>query len=162
MSAYTRIAKSIPIERLLPLMSAYPPFLGAGIRVKVLPGKPFGVESSMRLGPTNANFVGTHFGGSLYAMCDPFFMFILLQELGDGFVVWDKAAEIRFVRPGKGRVSATFRIPEARVAEIREAALRDGKTLPVFTAEVRDGKGELVAEVVKTLYVRDKSRAKKP
>jgi hypothetical protein len=87
-------------------------------------------------------------------MCDPFFMLILIQALGRGYVVWDKAATIRFRRPGKGTVRATFHIPQERVEEIRAAADRGEKIEPVFTVEVRDGQGEVVAEVEKLLYVR--------
>jgi len=134
--------------RLLPL---YPPFLGAGIRVKRLPE---GWESSMRLSFLNRNFFGTHFGGSLYSMCDPFFVLILAERLGPGYVCWDKAATIRFLRPGRGRVRARFEIPLARSAEIQRDADSTGKTEPVFTTQVLDAQGRVVAEVEKLLYVR--------
>lgn len=102
----------------------------------------------------NRNYFGTHFGGSLYSMCDPFFVLILAPALGDGYAVWDKAATIRFRRPGRGVMRARFEIPRQRVDEIRALADRDGKTEPQFTAEVRDAAGELVAEVEKLLSVR--------
>lgn len=54
--------------------------------------------------------MGTHFGGSLYAMCDPFYMWILMENLGKDFIVWDKAATIRFKKPGTGTVNAEFEI----------------------------------------------------
>ncbi|HSG40900.1 MAG TPA: DUF4442 domain-containing protein, partial [Thermoanaerobaculia bacterium] len=104
----------------------------------------------------NRNYVNTHFGGSLYSMCDPFFMLMLMDALGRGYIVWDKAATIRFRRPGKGTVSARFHIPPERVEEIRAAADANGKVEPVFTVEVTDEKGEVVAEVEKLLYVRRK------
>lgn len=138
---------------LIRLMNLYPPYLGAGVRVKVSPDfRTFDVR--MKLTWWNRNYVGTHFGGSLYTMCDPFFMLILFEALGRGYVVWDKAATIRFRKPGKGRVHATFHIPEERIREIREAAAGGEKVEPVFTAEVRDEQGEVVAEVEKLLYVR--------
>jgi acyl-coenzyme A thioesterase PaaI-like protein len=137
------------------LLTLYPPYLGAGVRVKVSADlRTF--EARMKLRWWNRNYVGTHFGGSLYTMCDPFFMLILLEALGSGYVVWDKSATIRFRRPGRGRVAATFHIPEERIAEIRAAADAGGKVEPVFQADVRDEKGEVVAEVEKLLYVRRK------
>jgi acyl-coenzyme A thioesterase PaaI-like protein len=143
---------------LLRLMSLYPPYLGAGIRVRVADDlRTF--ETRMRLTFWNRNYVGTHFGGSLYTMCDPFFMLILVEALGRQYIVWDKAAAIRFRRPGKGTVRATFHIPQERVDEIRAAADRDGKTEPVFQVEVLDEQGEVVAEVEKLLYVRRKDAA---
>ena len=143
-------------RRWLPLLlNLYPPYLGAGIRVRASADRrTFEVRMGLRF--WNRNYVGTHFGGSLYAMCDPFFMLILIEHLGRDYVVWDKAATIRFRRPGKGRVRATFHIPEERVAEIRAAADRDGKVEPVFRVDVVDGKGQVVAEVEKLLYVRRK------
>ena len=140
---------------LLRWMSLYPPYLGAGVRVRVSDDlRTF--ETRMRLSLWNRNYVGTHFGGSLYTMCDPFFMLILVEALGRQYVVWDKAAAIRFRRPGKGTVRATFHIPQERVDEIRAAADRDGKTEPVFQVEVLDEQGEVVAEVEKRIYVRRK------
>ena len=165
MSVYLALAKRFSTRAVVPLMNLYPPFLGAGIRVRVLSGgthgEPLAIESSMRLAPSNRNFVGTHFGGSLYAMCDPFFVLILLGSLGPDFVVWDKAASIRFVKPGRGTVTATFRISPGEVEDVKARALRDGKVEPVFETTVRSASGEVVAEVVKTLYVRHK-HAKKP
>jgi acyl-coenzyme A thioesterase PaaI-like protein len=140
------------------LLNLYPPYLGAGVRVRIAPDfRTF--EVRMKLRWWNRNYVGTHFGGSLYTMCDPFFMLILMEHLGRGYVVWDKAATIRFRRPGRGTVRATFHIPEERIAEIRAAADREGRIEPVFQVEVVDERGEVVAEVEKLLYVRRKDAA---
>jgi len=139
---------------LLKFVNLYPPFLGAGIRVRRSgPGKR-GFDVRMRLTWLNRNVLGSHFGGSLYAMCDPFFALIMIEQLGPGYVVWDKAAAIRFVRPGRGTVRASFDVAPERVAEIRRAADAEGTTEPVFLARVVDGRGETVAEIDKTLYVR--------
>lgn len=139
----------------LRLLNLYPPYLGAGVRVRASADlRTFDVRMTLRW--WNRNYVGTHFGGSLYTMCDPFYMLILFEQLGRDYIVWDKAATIRFRRPGKGTVRALFQIPPERIDEIRAAADRDGKVEPVFTVEVRDEKGDLVAEVEKLLYVRRK------
>jgi acyl-coenzyme A thioesterase PaaI-like protein len=135
-------------------MSLYPPFLGAGVRVRTVGREPLAFEVTLVLRWWNRNAVGTQFGGSLYAMADPFFMLILLDALGDRFDVWDKAATIRFRRPGRGRVRARFEIARERIAEIRAEALDVGRAQPVFRAEIRDEAGELVAEVEKTISVR--------
>lgn len=135
------------------LLSLYPPYLGAGIRVKASPDlRTFTVR--MKLRRWTRNYVGTQFGGSLYSMCDPFFMLILADALGRGYVVWDKAATIRFLRPGRGTVHATFHIPLVEIEEIRAAADAGRKVEPTFKAEVLDDAGEVVAEVEKLLYVR--------
>src|SRR5258708_28389992 len=108
----------------------------------------------------NRNYVGTHFGGSLYAMCDPFFMIILMNTLGPGYIVWDKAATIRFKKPGKGLMKASFHIPAERVAEIRALADSQGKTEPTFSVSVTDVEGNLIAAGDKLLYVRQKETSK--
>jgi acyl-coenzyme A thioesterase PaaI-like protein len=138
----------------LRLLALWPPYLGAGIRVRRPEEHTFVVRMKLRW--WNRNYFGTHFGGSLYAMCDPFFALILAQRLGSGYVVWDKAAAIRFVRPGRGTVSARFQIPDDEVEAIRRAADGGGKVEPEMTVEVVDEAGEVVARVEKTLYVRRK------
>ena len=137
------------------LLSLYAPYLGAGVRVK--PSADLRTfEVRMKLRWWNRNYVATHFGGSLYSMCDPFFMLILVDALGPGYVVWDKAATIRFRRPGRGTVRATFHIPPEKVEEIRAAADAQGKVEPTFRVDILDAAGEVVAEVEKLLYVRKK------
>ncbi len=140
---------------LIRLLNIYPPYVGAGVRVRSSPDlRTFDVRMKLRW--WNRNYVGTHFGGSLYSLCDPFFMLLLIEQLGRNYIVWDKAATIRFRRPGKGTVHATFHIPPEKVEEIRAAADRGGKVEPLFTVEVKDDRGNLVAEVEKLLYVRRK------
>jgi acyl-coenzyme A thioesterase PaaI-like protein len=135
----------------------WPPYAGAGIRVTRHRRDGLSwFEVAMKLRWWNRNYVGTHFGGSLYAMADPFFMLILIEGLGPEYVVWDKAATIRFRKPGRGTVRARFEIAGEEVAAIRVAADRDDKVEPKFIAEIRDDEGELVAEVEKLLYVRRK------
>ncbi|MDE3090570.1 MAG: YiiD C-terminal domain-containing protein [Chloroflexota bacterium] len=143
--------------RLLKWINFYLPFLGAGIRVAHTAPDYRTIRVEMKLTRLNLNAVGTHFGGSLYAMCDPWFMLMLMHHLGDGYIVWDKAATIQFLRPGRGTVTATFEMPPDRVDEIRQRADAGEKIEPVFVAEVIDQKNEVVARVEKLLYVRRKS-----
>ena len=139
----------------LRLLNFYPPFLGAGVRVRPLED---GFEARMKLRWWNRNYVGTHFGGSLFTMCDPFFMLILARALGSDYVVWDKTATIRFRRPGRGTVRARFTIDSDRVAEIRAEADRLGKTEPHFEADVTGPEGEIVAQIEKLLHVSRRDR----
>lgn len=145
----------------LRLLAAYPPLAGAGVRARIVATEPLAFVSTLRLRWWNRNYVGTHYGGSLYTMCDPFYMLILLDALGRDYVVWDKAATIRFRRPGRGTVRARFEIPRQRIEEIRAEADRAGRAEPLLTAEVRSDEGELVAEVDKILSVRPKTAARR-
>ena len=110
----------------------------------------------MRLGRLNRNYVGTHFGGSLFAMTDPFYMLMLMHVLGRDYIVWDKAAAIEFVRPGRGTVTARFRLEDDRIDEIRTVTADGSKMLPVFHCDIRDAEGEVVARLDRTIYVRRK------
>jgi len=143
--------------RLLKWINWYPPFLGMNIRVVYSAPDFQTIRVQSKLARRNLNAVGTHFGGTLYAMCDPFFMLILMHALGDEYIVWDKAAHIQFLRPGRGTVTATFYIPPERVAEIRAAADRGEKIEPTLTVDVVDEQNETVARVEKLLYVRKKN-----
>lgn len=133
-------------------MSWWPPLVAAGISLRAPDDHT--IDAQMPLRWYNRNIVGTHFGGSLYAMCDPFFMLILMRHLGPGYIVWDKAATVRFKRPGRGRVRARFRVTPEQVADIRRRADAEPKVEPQFTAQVLADDGTVVAEVEKLLYVR--------
>lgn len=139
-------------------MKYWPPFLGAGIHVKSLSEDFRDAVVEMKLGRLNRNAVGTHFGGSLYAMTDPFFALMLMRNLGREYLVWDKAGEIDYVAPGRGTVTARFHLSHRRIEEIRAQAADGGKIFPEFEVSVKDEAGATVARVKKTLYVRLKPR----
>ena len=150
------IARRLGNQRFLKLMRFYPPYVGAGISVTRVAPDLTGLEVEMTLSPLNRNFVGTQFGGSLYSMCDPFFMLMLMMQLGDGYVVWDKSASIDFLRPGRGKVKARFEMPREQVERIRAETDAQGKINPAFEVTVVDAQGEPVARVRKVLSVRRK------
>src|SRR5271169_6329743 len=134
----------------------WPPLLGMGIRVKNIAPDMKAVDVEMKLRFWNANYVGTHFGGSLFAMTDPFYMLMLMANLGRDYIVWDKAATIRYRKPGKGTVRAEFRLSGGQIDDIREKLKTLPKYEPVFSVEVKDETGVVIAEVEKLLYVRKK------
>jgi acyl-coenzyme A thioesterase PaaI-like protein len=148
-----------PVWRLLRL---YPPFLGAGVEVSHISPDLRAIEVKMPLHRWTRNYVGTHFGGSLYAMCDPFYMLIVIQALGPDFVVWDKSASIDFLKPGRGTVTARFEVTDEQLATIRAEVDRAGKSHPRFEALVRDDAGEVVARVGKLLSVRRRAPPVQP
>ena len=139
-------------RRMLRLLNLWPPLLGAGIRVRRMDAALRAIDVEMKMRAWNRNYVGAHFGGSLFAMTDPFYMMMVMENLGDGFVVWDKAASIRFRRPGQGTMRAQFRLTEERLDEIRSAVEREGRVDVRFAVEVKDANGTVVAEVERVLY----------
>jgi acyl-coenzyme A thioesterase PaaI-like protein len=142
------------------VMNFWPPFRGAGIRVREIAPDWRHVRAELRPRLLNRNFVGTHFGGSLFAMTDPFYMLMLLHTLGNDYLVWDQQAEIEYLKPGRGVVSAEFRLEAAELERLRHDVAGGAKLLPEFSVEIRDAAGELVARVRKRIYVRLKVRAR--
>jgi hypothetical protein len=114
----------------------------------------------MTLHRWNANYVGTHYGGSLYSLTDPFFMLMLIENLGPDYVVWDKSASIRFRKPGRGTVSAGFRISDDQLDEIKMAVQREDKAERTFAVEITDETGTVIAEVQKQLHIRRRRQAR--
>ncbi len=135
-------------------LNVWPPFLGAGVRVTRISADFREVDVKLRLGVLNRNYFGTQFGGSVYAMTDPFFALMMLQNLGSEYVVWDKAGTIRYLRPGRGDVFARFRLSRAALDRARKATANGAKHEPTFRVAIVDRDGTTVAEVEKTLYVR--------
>lgn len=142
-------------------INLWPPFLFAGIHVTDISADYRHVRVELRQRPWNVNYVRTHFGGSLFAMTDPFWMLCLLQNMGSRYFVWDKAGTIEFLKPGRGVVWTEFRLDDATLDEVRAATANGEKYLHWFQNDVLDAKGEVVARVRKQVYVRLKPDARK-
>ena len=143
-------------------MNLWPPFLFSGIKITELPEDFLSATVRLRLRWWNRNVAGVLFGGSLFAMTDPFWMMLLLRHLGKENVIWDRAAEIDFIKPGKGDVVAHFAITEADIERLRTAAAGGAKVLEWFTVEVKDSDGDVVARVRKQVYLRRKREMPAP
>jgi acyl-coenzyme A thioesterase PaaI-like protein len=138
------------------LMNLWPPYLAAGIRVREISPDWKRVRVELRARWWNRNYVGTHFGGSLFAMTDPFYMLMFLKLLGRDYVVWDYAAHIRFVKPGRGTVSAVFEVDDAELERIVDAT-RDGERfIAEYPVSVHDADGDEVARIRREVYFRRK------
>lgn len=152
--------KGLRQKILFRLINYWPPYFGAGVRVKHIDMEHLTVEVEMKLHFWNKNYVGTQFGGSLYAMCDPFFMLIIMEALGPEYIVWDKSASIQFKKPGRGKVRARFHVEKETLAEIREKLKTEYKVEPQFDVQVRDESGEVIAQIGKVIYIRRKDAVK--
>ncbi len=138
------------------LLNFYGPYRGAGITIKHLADDFSSATISMPLRWYNKNYVGTHFGGSLYSMVDPFHMLLIMNQLGREYIVWDKSAQIDFISPGTGTVTAHFQVTPEQIEDIRKNTAQGNKYLPTFEVEVLNADGTLVAKAIKTLYIRKK------
>lgn len=139
-------------------INLWPPNLAAGIRVLRIDPDYRRVRVRLKRYFFNRNYVGTHFGGSLFAMTDPWWMIMMLRNLGPDYIVWDKAASIEFVKAVREPVYADFVLDATTIDEVRATAEREGKALHWFHVDVKTAEGTLVAQVRKQVYVRRKRR----
>lgn len=140
----------------------YAPFVGAGIRVTKVTPDFREMEVKMKLKWYNRNYVGTHYGGSIYSMTDPYYMLMLMHILGKDYFVWDKAARIEFVKPGKTELCAKFHVSDEVSEGIIEKTRDGSRYFAEFCVDVTDTSGEVIAKVDKTVYIRRKKRTAKP
>ncbi|MBX3709130.1 MAG: DUF4442 domain-containing protein [Gammaproteobacteria bacterium] len=138
-------------------INLWPPYWGTGIHINKMTKDFRYIEVSMKLRWYNKNYVGTHFGGSMYAMTDPFYMLMLIKNLGEDYIIWDKASCIEFKKPGKGTLRAIFQFSEEEIHSIRNQANQNEKFIFDRSVDLINQDGVVVATVVKTLYVRKKS-----
>jgi len=144
------------------LLNLWPPFRGAGIRVREISADFRTATVELRANLFNRNYVGSHFGGSLYAMTDPFFMIMMMKNLGREYIVWDKAGTVRYLKPARGTVVARFTLAESAVESARAATANGEKHEPTFKVDIVDAEGVTVADVEKTLYIRRKNSPQLP
>jgi acyl-coenzyme A thioesterase PaaI-like protein len=156
MGIFRSFKKTNTAQKMRRLMNWYGPYVGAAVKLEYIADDWREVRVVMHMRWYNRNAVGTHFGGSLYAMIDPHYMLMLMKLLGRGYVVWDKAASIDFIKPGTGKLIATLKITDQMLADIKSATAHGEKYLPEYPVEIYNEAGELVAKVLKTLYIRKK------
>lgn len=147
-------------QKIALFINFWPPYFGAGVKAEFISDDFKEIRVSMKLRWFNKNYVGTHFGGNLYSMTDPFYMLQLMNILGKEYIVWDKSADIDFISPGRSKVTACFHISDELINEIKEKTAQGQKYLPSLPVNVVDDSGKLVAIVNKTLYIRKKKRYK--
>jgi acyl-coenzyme A thioesterase PaaI-like protein len=140
------------------LLNIWPPFLFSGIRVAHISADYRRAQVKLKMRAWNKNAVGVHFGGSLYSMTDPFCMLMVLARLGNNYVVWDKSADIDYIKPGKGTVTADFLITDELINDIILQTNNGDKYLPELPIYVKDQAGDVVAKLNRRLYIRKKRK----
>ena len=138
------------------LLNLYPPYLGAGVKITHISEDWRELHVGMSLRWYNRNAVNTHFGGSLYSMIDPHLMLLLMQILGKEYLVWDKAADIEFIKASKKKVRTVIKITDKNLEDIALMTEEGEKYFPEFMLDVIDEDNELVARIKKTIYVKKK------
>lgn len=138
-------------------MNLWPPYLFAGVRIEAIDPDWRRVRVRLAKTPMTTNYFGTQFGGSLFAMVDPFWVIMLIHNLGTDHVVWDKAGEIEFVTPGKTAVRAELVLDPVVVEELRARAAGGERVLHWFECDILDAGGAVVSRTRKQVYIRRKT-----
>jgi hypothetical protein len=134
----------------------FPAWRGTGATITYIAADYREVRVKLPLSWRTRNYVGTIFGGSLYAAVDPMYMIMLIQLLGRDYVVWDKAATIRFRKPGRSTLYATFTVDDAELDTIRAATVGGQPVDRVYNIDLKDADGVVHASVEKVIYIRRK------
>ena len=134
----------------------FPAYRGTGGRITYIARDWREIRIRLPLSLRTRNYVGTIFGGSMYGAVDPIYMVMLIQVLGPGYVVWDKAASIRFRKPGRTTLTARFALDDAELDAIREALEHAPTVDRTYTVELVDADGVVHATVEKVIHVRKK------
>lgn len=142
---------------LLRFINLWPPFLFSGIKVTKRSKDYRSITVKLKLRFWNANYVGTQYGGAMFSMTDPFYMLMLILNLGPAYTVWDKSAKIRYLKPGRSDVTAEFQLTEEDLASIRTAVQQQGKIEWTRTIQIKDNKGDIIAEVDKVISIKKKN-----
>ncbi len=138
-------------------MNWYPMYFGTGGKILFWSGDWHEVHLRLRRNAWTYNFVGTIFGGSMFAAADPFYMLMLLQILGPSFVVWDKAGSIRFRKPGRSTLYLRYELTDDLLTGIRRDVAENGQTERTFTLQWVDANGVVHAEIERLCYIADKA-----
>ncbi len=138
------------------ILNIYPPYLFTGIKVTYISNDWKELHVSMKMRWYNRNAIGTHFGGSLYSMVDPHLMLLLIQLLGKEYLVWDKAADIEFIKATKRKVTSIIKITDNDLELIKQNTADGKKYFAVFNLNIKDEADDLIAKVKKTIYIRKK------
>lgn len=138
------------------LFNFFPAFRSTGGWITYLSEDLREVHVRLKLYWRTRNYVGTMYGGTLYSAVDGIPMVILINLLGKDYIVWDKSAEIRFVKPGRETLTAVIRIPEEETREIERIVSEKGKVERIHTIEWKDPQGDVVAIVDQVIHIRAK------
>ena len=148
--------ESLRTRLLRRLYSLWPCYWGTGVRIKYLSSDFREMRIELPLNWRTRNYVGTIFGGSMHGAVDPIYMLMLIKNLGPDYEIWDKAANIRFRKPGRSSLHAECRLDEDEIKQVRE--LSNANPIErIYTIDLKDGEGTVCATVEKTIHIRKRN-----
>lgn len=153
---FTKMPESFKSRKFRWMFNLFPAYRGTGGRLIYVAEDFCEVRVKLPVNWRTRNYVGTIYGGSIYASIDPIYMLMLIQILGPEYIVWDKAAKIRFRKPGKETLFVNFNLSEEEIGEIKRLAETARSVDRIYDVELKDKNGFVPAEIEKTLYISKK------
>ena len=134
------------------------PFLGAGIKVTSISDDFRNLSVELKDSFLTRNIAGFQYGASMASMADPFYMTMLIHNLGRDYVVLDKGYEIDFKKPGTTKLTTSFNLTNERIEEIKAIANEEDKHIAEFRVEIKDTFGDIVSVIDKKIYISTKEK----
>ncbi len=150
---FATMAESWESRKMRWMFKLFPVYMGTGASITYIAGDYKELRVKIPLSWRTRNYVGTIYGGSIYSAIDPMYMLMLMRILGKEFVVWDKAANIKFKKPGTDTLYANFIITEEELASIKQQVADKGEVNYNFNLDIVDKNGIVHASVEKLIYV---------
>lgn len=135
----------------------FPAFRGTGGRVTFISSDWMEVHLKIPLNWRTRNYVGTIYGGSIYGAVDPMYMLMLIKVLGSEYVVWDKSATVKFIRPGRQTLYARFKLGWGEIEYIKHMLEEEGSIDRIYPVELTNADGQVHARITKTIYISKRS-----
>ncbi len=154
----SRIFRGMSPKAFRRAMRFFPAIRNTGVIVDHISDDWYHWELRLPMSMKTRNYVGTHFGGTLYSSMDPHIMLAWMHILGPDFIVWDKAGSVRFRKPGKGTLRSAFTLSAEDEAEVRALA-RGAKLDKTYKLAWTDAQGDVVAEVEKVVHFQARPNA---
>lgn len=139
-------------------LNLWPPYLGTGIKIVDMSDDYSYAKVIIKHRFYNLNYFGTHYGGNLFSMTDPFYILMITHRLGKEYYVWDKDAYIEYVKPGKGTLTVEFYVTDEMIADFKKHTQSGDKYLPKLDAHIFDENNDLIARLTRTIYIRKKTK----
>ena len=138
------------------LMNLYPMYFGTGGKILFWSGDSTEVQVRIKRSIWTYNYVGTIFGGSMFSATDPFYMLMLHRIFSKNFVVWDRSAQIKFIKPSKVTLFARYSLSQDLLEAIKEEVSVKGESNYLFKIELLDRDSVLHALIERTVYIATK------
>lgn len=139
-------------------LNLWPPYIGTGIKIINIADNYSYAKVIIKQRFYNLNYFGTHYGGNLFSMTDPFYILMIANRLGKEYYVWDQKAIIEYIQPGKGTLTAEFFVTDDMVAEFKNQAESGEKYLPILETDIVNESNEVIARLTRTIYIRKKNK----